>query len=282
VVLDPAVPAYHALLLEQAKLHIEKIPASAGICIDRLDWMRYYNSNGDDSVSMVGRQQTQSMLLSWKGIIAPVAQMMHAAHKVIFCNPLDRRIDLLQHVDGIYDEFGYLPSSLNLCAQMAFFKPLIAWTASKEDLQADPDAYFQRHIYMGAFLTAPFPGNDHCITPDAWAEKYYLDYGMFLNALKGREWVLTPNVVQVEGDVAKANVFKVGDKVIVPVVFGGKAQTASVILRLPAWALQKKALKIKVLHPGEKTWKILSTAKPSEYIKIKAPLQRGCAMISIG
>ena len=54
----------------------------------------------------------------------------------------------------------------------------------------DPDAYFQRNLYMGAFVTVPFPGNDHTITPDAAIEKYYLDYGMLLNALKGREWLV--------------------------------------------------------------------------------------------
>ena len=83
----------------------------------------------------------------------------------------------MSQIDGIYDEFGYLPASLNLCAQMAFMKTLIAWTVSKENFKPNPDAYFQQHLYLGAFLTIPFPGNDHCINPDQAAEKYYLDYG---------------------------------------------------------------------------------------------------------
>lgn len=282
VVLDPADPAYHALLLEQARLHIEKIPASSGICIDRLDWMRFYNANADDGISMVGSQKTRSLLTSWNGIITPVAQMMHAAHKVLFCNPLDRRTDLLQHIDGIYDEFGYVPSSLNLCAQMAFFKPLIAWTASKENLQADPDGYFQRHIYLGAFLTVPFPGNDHCITPDEWATKYYLDYGMFLNALKGREWILEPHIVEVKDDIAKANAFKVKDKMIVPVVFGGQAKMATVVVKLPGTLNKKNKLVIKILHPGQKSWTVLTTTKYTKTLTINVPMQRGCALISIG
>lgn len=281
VVLDPADSAYHALLIQQAKLHIEKIPASAGICIDRLDWMRYYNSNADDGFSMVGVQKTRAMLLSWKGIIEPVAAIMHTAGKVIYCNPLDRRIDLLQHIDGIYDEFGYVPSSLNLCAQMAFFKPIIAWTASKESLGKDPDAYFQRHIYLGAFLTAPFPGNDHCITPDKWAEKYYADYGLFLNAIKGREWLLAPHVIEVEKEQAKANVFKAGNKVIIPVVFGGANKTAVVTLRLPYNTLGKDKLEIKILHPGDKKWKVLKTTRFAKELKINVPMERGCALICV-
>ncbi len=281
IVVDPADSVYHSILLEQAKLYIQKVPASAGICIDRLDWMRFYNSNGNDSISMVGQQKTRSMLLSWFGIIAPIAQMMHAAHKVILCNPLCRRIDLLQHIDGIYDEFGYLPRSLNLCAQMAFFKPIIAWTYSKENLQPDPDAYFQHHLYMGAFLTIPYPGNDHCITPDTSSERYYTDYGMLFTAIKGREWVLAPHVVQVDDNTARANVFKANGKLIIPVVFGGKARSIPVTLRLPYAALGKKKLVIKVLHPGENTWKVLTTTKFADKINLKVPMERGCALVAI-
>jgi len=281
VVLDPADSSYHAFLLQQAKLHIEKIPASSGICIDRLDWMRYYNSNGDDNISMIGQQKTRSLLISWNGIIEPIAKMMHTAHKAIFCNPLNRRIDVLQHIDGIYDEFGYLPYSLNLCAQMAFFKPIIAWTYSKDNLQPDPDAYFQHHIYMGAFVTVPFPGNDHCITPDKWADKYYADYGLFFTALKGREWILSPHVAEVENNLAKANAFKTKAGIIVPVVLAGNAQKASILLRLPYSALEKRDLEIKVLHPGEKTWRVLKKVKFTKVMKAEVPLERGCALICI-
>ena len=281
IVLDPADSTYKSLLLEQARLHIDKIPSSSGVCIDRLDWMRYYNSNGDDGISMVQQQKTRAMIVSWKGIMAPIAEIMHAAHKVIFCNPLDRRIDLLAHIDGIYDEFGYVPFSLNLCAQMALFKPIIAWTASKENLMPDPDAFFQRHLYLGAFLTVPYPGNDHCIEPDAWAEKYYIDYGMLLMALKGREWVLSPHVVQVENEVAKANVFKANGKIVIAVVLAGTIGKATVILKLPYSALKKESLQIKILHPGEKNWEILKTVKFAKTIRLDVPIKRGCAMVSI-
>ena len=39
-VMDPGEPAYQQFLLEQARRHIERLPDSAGICIDRLDWLR--------------------------------------------------------------------------------------------------------------------------------------------------------------------------------------------------------------------------------------------------
>jgi hypothetical protein len=282
IVLDPADSTYKSFLLNQARLHIKNIPASSGICIDRLDWMRFYNSNGDDQISMVDRQKTQSLLLSWKNLMDPLSQIMHNAHKVIFCNPLDRRIDLMEHIDGIYDEFGYMASSLNLCAQMAFFKPIIAWTASKENLMPDPDAYFQRHLYLGAFLTAPFPGNDHTIQPDAWAEKYYLDYGPMLSAIKGREWLLAPHVVEVTNGTAKANAFKVNGKVIIPVVLGGSAKTASVNIKLPSSELGAKKLQIQVLYPGENKWRSLKNTPYVKTLKLNVPLKRGCALISVG
>ncbi len=281
VVLDPAETAYHNFLVQQAKLHVEQIPASSGICIDRLDWMRYYNQNGDDSISMVGQQKTRSLLTSWKNVITPVAQIMHAANKVIFCNPLYRRIDLLQHLDGIYDEFGYMPYSINLCAQMAFFKPVIAWTASKQDLMPDADAFFQHYIYLGAFLTVPYPGNDHCITPDAEAEKYYADYGMFFKALQGREWLLMPHVVEVIGNAAKANIFKTGNKLIIPLMLAGHAKLVGIKLRLPATGLTSNKLKIEILHPGKNRWEVLKVLKNGKEINLNVPLERGCALLRV-
>ncbi|SEO32937.1 hypothetical protein SAMN05192574_10790 [Mucilaginibacter gossypiicola] len=281
IVLDPADSVYKSFLLNQASLHIKNIPASSGICIDRLDWMRFYNANGDDHISMVDRQKTQSLLISWKNLMDPLSRIMHNAHKVIFCNPLDRRIDLMAHIDGIYDEFGYMASSLNLCAQMAFFKPIIAWTASKENLMPDPDAYFQRHLYLGAFLTAPYPGNDHCIQPDAWAEKYYTDYGPLLSAIKGREWLLIPHIVQVIDGPAKANAFKGNGKVIIPIVLGGSTSKVPVIVRLPFAELNKKKLQIKVLYPGETKWKPLKNTAYTKTLELNVPMKRGCALISI-
>ena len=280
VVLDAGDSTYRSFLVQQARLHIQKIPSSSGICIDRMDWLRYYNTKADDGVSMVGEQKTRAMVLSWKELMAQIGPVMHAAHKVIFCNPLDRRIDLMAHIDGIYDEFGYVPSSLNLCAQMAFMKPIIAWTASKENLQADPDAYIQRHLYLGAFLTIPYPGNDHCITPDAWAEKYYSDYGMLFTAIKGREWVMLPHVVEVENGAARANVFTVNGKIIVPIVLGGANHQATVILRLPN-SLVKESLTVKVLYPGDNSWSTLETVKPSGEMRLTVPLKRGCALLSV-
>jgi len=104
---------------------------------------------------------------------------------------------------------------------------------------------------------------------------------MFFTELKGREWILFPHIAEVEDNLAKANAFKTNGGVIVPVVFGGKTQKASILLRLPYSALRKKDLEIRVLHPGEKNWRVLKKVKFTKIIKTEIPLERGCALISI-
>ena len=58
----PGDPAYQKFLLEQAQRHIDRLPAADGICIDRMDWLRYYNPRGDDGVSWVEGKPARSYL----------------------------------------------------------------------------------------------------------------------------------------------------------------------------------------------------------------------------
>ena len=44
-VTDVGDPDYQRFMLEQARRYIERIPDSSGICIDRMDWLRYYNQS---------------------------------------------------------------------------------------------------------------------------------------------------------------------------------------------------------------------------------------------
>ncbi len=280
VAMDPGDSTYQSFLLEQAKLHLEKIPASSGICIDRMDWLRYYNGYGDDGVSFVQQNKTRSLLLSWNDLMAKLGPLMHQNGKVIFCNPIYRRMDLMKEMDGFYDEYGNFPHSLNLCAQMAMFKPIIAWTTGKADFKPDPDAYFQHHLYMGAFLTVPFPGNDHTINPDSSIEKFYLDYGPMFNAIKGRHWILAPHLITVKDRNARANIFKVNDKVLIPVVHG-KGSAAKLIVRLPYNLLGKETILVKVLYPGRSEWKKIAAKKYKEEMELDISLLKGCALISL-
>ena len=124
----------------------------------------------------------------------------------------------------------------------------------------------------------PFPGNDHSIQPDEWADQQYLDYGPLMQMMKGREWVLTDNPVVVEGGIAKANVFKVPDGYIVPVVFG-ETNTATIRVAIP---ITSNNLKVIVQHPGVKITSTINNEKVKNgELVLTVPLKRGCAMVKI-
>ena len=56
--------------------------------------------------------------------------LMHHAGKSIFVNNHDKRIDLLEQADGIFDEFTYAGAPLNLTAFLCVEKPALGWTDS--------------------------------------------------------------------------------------------------------------------------------------------------------
>lgn len=275
LVMDCGEPAYRAYLLEQARRHIVELPASSGICIDRLDWLRLYNERRDDGQSWVEGRSARSLYVSWDELMRELGPLIHGAGKVIFCNNHDKRLDLLRHIDGIYDEFGYAGAPLNLTALLAVRKPAVAWTAGEEDLHPDPDAFFQRYLYMGVYPTAPIPGNDHAIAPSPSADRWYLDYGMLLDAMRGRKWVLTPHAVSVEGPF-KANLFEVADGYVVPVTFGGDRTEARVSVRIPSGSYAAT-----VLYPGEAAAVPFPIEKHGQRVDLVVPLKRGCALVKL-
>jgi hypothetical protein len=280
VATDCAGPKYQAFLLDQARRHVRELPESSGICIDRLDWTRLYNPRADDGASWINGKPARSLIVSWQDTLGKLGPIMHAGGKVIYVNPLNRRLELLRQVDGLYDEMGGMPHSVNLCALMGVRKPVMEWTGSVADLQPNPDPVFQRCLYMGVFPTVPFPANDHTINPDAWAEGYYLQYGPLLDALRGRKWVLRPHAIEVEGAAAKANLFEVPGGYVVPVTFGGDRPSATVVLRgLPRLEGQRE-WRVEVCQPGGR-WRWLPSVAAGGLIRLEAPLRRGCAMVRL-
>ncbi len=278
VVMDPGDSTYQEFLITQASRHVALMPGSAGICVDRLDWSRYFSNTGDDGVSMVDIYPARSLLLSWNSVMNRVAPIMHNAGKVIFANVLNRRIDLLKHIDGIYDEYGNYPYSINYSSYMGIKKPLVMWTTSTADFKPDPDAYFQRHLYVGAFMTIPFPGNDHTIQMDGKVEDIYIEYAPLFQAFKGREWVLNAHVIASKD--AKVNLFKVGNRLIAPIVHS-KKESATITLNLGTTEWKGKKVTIKYLQPGSQNWIFLAEEQLTESTTLKVPLKKGCAMVSI-
>ena len=276
VAMNPGEPAYQRHLLDQARRQLRSFPYSDGFCIDRLDWLRFYNQKGDDHVSWFDDRATESLVISWRQLISKLAPEVHAADKVLFCNNHTKRIDLLCGIDGIYDEFGDFPTSLNTTSLLGVHRPVLGWTRNAGSLRPDPDAYFQRNLYLGVYPTAPFPGNDHSITPDPWVDQQYLDYGSLLDAMRGRRWVLTPDPIRVLSGVAIVNLFETPAGFIVPVMFGGTDKQVVVELH------GVQANSAEVLHPGSSSWKPLSSATVHNGgIQITVPLFRGCAMLRL-
>jgi len=281
VAMDPGEPVYQQFLLDQARRHIEVFPESSGICIDRMDWLRYFNPKFDDGRSWVDGKPARSLVVSWHEIMGKLGPMMHANDKVIFCNPHYRRLDLTRHVDGVYDEFGQMGHSMNLCALLCVRKPVIEWTVATPEIKNDPDGYFQRHLHMGAFLTAPLPGNDHTILPTANVDQAYYDYGPLLDALRGKRWVLEPHAVEIAGATAKANLFAVPGGYVVPVTFGGDAATARVTLRHLQRQPGQGGFRVAVIHAGATDWTPLAVEDNGTIINMHVPLERGCAMVKL-
>jgi hypothetical protein len=278
-VTDVGDPKYGQFMLEQAKRHLERIPDSDGICIDRLDWLRQYNLGADDGVSWVDGKPARSLYQSWQTFMTRLGPLMHDAGKVIFVNNHVKRLELLRNVDGVYCEFCQTGAALNSTALLCVRRPAIGWTSGEQDLRPDPDAFFQRHLHMGVYPTAPYPGNHHCIGPSPWVDEQYLAYGPLLDAMRGKRWVLLPHCAEVAGYAAKINLFQTFGGYAVPVTFAGKAREVKVVLR----GLQHLSggTKIEALHPGAKDPVSLDGRCTADMVTFTVPLHRGCAMVRV-
>lgn len=270
VIMDCGDGTYRDFLLQQARRHVEKLPDSSGICIDRMDWLTRYNPNADDGATWIDGP-SRHLRRSWMSLMEELGPVFHNAEKVIFGNDMDRRLELMRHVDGFYDEHGYFPYNLNTSSFLALRKPLVCWTSEENPFGSNPDEYFQRHLYMGAFPTIPFPGNDHSVLPSDANDRLYLDYGSLFNALRGRTWLLKPGVVEVKDSNAKANVFETSSHYAVFVGLAGQEENAQLRLRGISGAA-------KVLHPGT-VGKMMLLIKVRDSATLDVPLKRGCAML---
>jgi hypothetical protein len=276
IVLDCGEPVYADFLINQARRHIEKIPESSGICIDRLDWLRLYNEDRDDGVSWFAGRPSRSFLVAWNNLLARLGPLMHDAGKVIFCNTGDKRIDVLRQADGIFDE-STAGSDSNLEAFLTVRKPAIGWTSKESALKPDPDAFFQKYLHLGIYPMAPYPINDHSLTPSEEVDKQYLDYGPMLDLMRGKKWVLSPHAVEVAGGGAKANIFQVPGGYVVPVTFGGDTQEAVVTIR----GVNAEVATAEVFHPGSAPGAPLRFARTGTQLSLTVPLHRGCAMVRL-
>jgi hypothetical protein len=279
VAMDCGDPAYQQFLLNQAQRHIREIPNSFGICIDRLDWLRFFNENADDGITWFDGKPARSLANSWKGLMGKLGPLMHNAGKSVLVNNHYKRIDLLQQADGILDEFTNATAPLNLTAFLTLNKPALGWTPGKEVIEAaGGDNFFQKYLYLGVFPMCPFPGNDHALQPDSMVDKLYLDYGPLMNQLKEKQWVLQPGIVTVKNDKAKVNIFKTNKGYTIPVVYGNGI-VVTVVLKNPIFA--KGNFSYKVFLPGRRDAVHVKTRRIGDAVEINVPLVKGAAMVTV-
>jgi hypothetical protein len=279
VVMDPGEPVYQAFLIEQAEKHITMIPDAEGICIDRMDWLRMYNEERDDSLSWFGNRPARSLIVSWKSLLGRLGPMMHKAGKVVYVNNHDKRIDLLRQTDGFFDEFTHAGSPLNLTALMGVRRSVLGWTSEEKNLRPDPDAFFQRYLHLGVFPMAPFPANDHSLRPGPWVDRQYLDYGPLLSLMRGKKWVLEPHCIEVDGREAKVNLFEVPGGWLVPVTFGPPNGAVTVILRNVQG--MTSGLKASAAYPGSETKVPVVLKASGDVVWMVVGTRRGCALVKI-
>jgi hypothetical protein len=275
---DPGDPGYLSHLLEQAARNTTMLPATDGICIDRADWLRLYNPKADDGVSWINGRPARSLFRSWGDLMARLGPQMHQADKVIFSNLMTMRLELCRELDGIYTEFGNNGNALNASALLGLRKPVVAWTYNETLQQPDPDAFMQRHLHLGAFPTAPYPNNNHCINPEPSADRLYLDYGPLLTAMRAKKWVLAPDCVSALTPGVKVNLFEVPGGFAVPVTFGGDVATATIRLRNLAGL---EGFNATVLHPGVDSAAAINGILNAGVLELTVPLKRGCAMVRL-
>jgi hypothetical protein len=282
VVTDCGEPAYRDFLLDQALRHIREIPDAEGICIDRIDWLRLFNEHADDGKTWFEDKPVRSLIHSFKQLMDTLGPMMHHAHKSIFENNHDKRIDIMNQADGIFDEFTYAGAPLNLSAFLCLEKPALGWTDTASTVKNEgSDNFFQKYLYMGVFPMCPYPGNDHSILPDAQVDGYYSDYGPLLRLLNGRKWVLKSHVIKTENNLAKVNLFEIQGGYVVPVVFG-KTDHVRVIIDEGKINLHgQRASSYKAWHPGKDKTVLLSPVRKRNLTYLDVPLVRGCAMVSV-
>jgi hypothetical protein len=276
IVMDCADPVYQNFLLNQLRRHMDDIPEAAGICVDRLDWIRMYNERADDGISSYKGRKTRSQVTAWKEISDSISAIVHKNDKVVFVNNHSKRIDILENVDGIFDEFTFAGTALNLTAFLCINKPALGWTANSSNVTSvGGDSFMQKYLYMGVFPMCPFPGNDHSIRPSQEADQFYLDYGPLMKLMEGAEWVLKPHVVQVENGVAKVNLFKIESGYSIPVVH---ASVDTVEVRLNGLDIGNGYI-LEVFHPGARVPVVITANKHRNEYLMKVPVHRKCAMV---
>jgi hypothetical protein len=125
----------------------------------------------------------------------------------------------------------------------------------------------------------PFPGNDHSIKPDPEIDKWYLDYGPLMIAMKRRKWILEPHVISVKNNLAKANLFSIPKGLYIPVVYAKKGVTNAIVTFKNVGGGKIKSCK--VYSPGKKEPATIEFTVDNDNVTINVPIERGCGIVVV-
>lgn len=273
IVLDPTDESYQSFLLKQARKHVDLLPASSGIAIDRMDWLRLYNFNKDDGMSFVNGQKTSSLYFGWHQVMEGLAAIFHEKGKVIYCNNHLKRLDLLKNADGLFDEFTYAGPSLNTTAILGANMAVIGWVSDNRYAREKTDDLIQRFLYMGVLPVAPIEGNDHSLRPHEGIEEKYMDYAPMFELMVQKSWVFQGDYGKIVTGHGKMNMFKVATGYVVMIIEG--SEDIEVVLKDNFYGPE-----IEAIMPGGMKEQ-LSVEKDEAYFRVKTKTERGCVMLHI-
>jgi sialidase-1 len=230
------------------------------------------------------------MIVSWKQTMGQLAQLFHSKpNQPILLNQQTFRLDMLENIDGAFDEYGDSNHKAVVIGLANLARPAIMWLHPGPDGRppevlnstAAADSYFQQLLHLGLWPALPVKYNDHLVLPSPLYDGLYESYGPLFSALSGKEWLLLPHAVESVGpDKALTNIFRTqpGNGVAVAVTFGYRTSSSTIVaVRVGGLDLAGRV----VLLGGRRlstTCTPYSDAKGTG-IKCQVPLERGCGML---
>ena len=247
--LNSASPSYQAFLVSQAQLFANTFSNHFyGLVVDRLDDLSMWNYNCtlelDDGLAWCGAP-CYPLMTAWNRAMGSISDVVHsnASGRIITANYVGvRRVDALQHMDGVFSEDYESHISLLLSAGLSTTgkPPNMIWTWSADEVlsyKPTPDAFMAQHVLMKAFPFAPVIGNDHAIQPvaDRQCHLMYVSWASIFRAVRGGCWWLAPDPVVVSPMGSYySNAFTRGGGCTAPGVDGGNGPVQEVIVFVTA------------------------------------------------
>ena len=284
--MDPGTQSYLDHLIAMTQAVVDNVPTARGLCIDRQDMVGRINPRGDDGVTWFESTsqnltggRARNTIFSMLTATEAMARVLGPGKKGIFVNVHTSRLDMMQHIDGIFDEHGAIPANMALSGLLGLAMPVVIWSRGTPK---GLDSFLQAHLYYGVNFMAPVPNNDHSIH-DGSGDAEFIAYGPLFARLRSKEWTLIPDAVTVVGKTAMANLFKVAGAFVAAVVMGDVS--ATVVLR-GVTSTGGEIGKVQIVHPGggaamDAQFTITMTPDGWREVTVATPLIRGCALVVV-